>query len=116
MAGEAECEDPRLSILDLHPTGPLWGEGPSPAAGETLQREQRLAADHAILANWLALAGMKQERRMLRLPIAKLAWHYPEPDVLQLAFVLPAGCFATVVVRELVELLAVGSTDTACEF
>jgi len=23
-AGEAECDDPRLAILDLHPTGPLW--------------------------------------------------------------------------------------------
>jgi tRNA pseudouridine13 synthase len=59
---------------------------------------------------------MKQERRILRLPIGQLAWHYPEPDVLQLAFVLPAGCFATVVVRELVDLLPTGSTDTACEF
>src|SRR5690606_30917975 len=26
-AGEAECQDPRLAILDLHPTGPLWGAG-----------------------------------------------------------------------------------------
>ena len=26
-AAEAECSDPRLAILDLHPTGPLWGEG-----------------------------------------------------------------------------------------
>lgn len=24
-AGEAECADPRLAILDLHPTGPMWG-------------------------------------------------------------------------------------------
>ncbi|MEK1911609.1 MAG: tRNA pseudouridine(13) synthase TruD, partial [Pseudomonas chlororaphis] len=32
-AGEAECSDPRLAILDLHPTGPQWGEGESPAAG-----------------------------------------------------------------------------------
>jgi len=40
-----------------------------------------------------------------------LTWHYPEPDILQLQFVLPAGCFATVMVRELVELLAAGPTD-----
>ncbi|MBF7729725.1 tRNA pseudouridine(13) synthase TruD [Pseudomonas sp. N040] len=116
MAGEAECADPRLAILDLHPTGPLWGEGESPAGSAPHQLEQRLAAENAGLANWLAAAGMKQERRMLRLPIGQLAWHYPEPDVLQLAFVLPAGCFATVVVRELVDLLPAGTTDTACEF
>jgi tRNA pseudouridine13 synthase len=75
-----------------------------------------MAGEQQALANWLALAGMKQERRILRLPIGKLTWHYPEPDVLQLAFILPAGCFATVVVRELIDLLPAGPTDTACEF
>ena len=34
-AAEAECADPRLAVLDLHPTGPLWGEGDSPASGRT---------------------------------------------------------------------------------
>ena len=116
MAGDAECADPRLALLDLHPTGPLWGEGDSPAAGSAHTLEQGLADEQAVLAKWLARAGMKQERRTLRLPIHRLTWHYPEPDVLQLAFVLPAGCFATVVVRELVELVAAGPTDTACEF
>lgn len=115
-AAEAECSDPRLAILDLHPTGPMWGEGGSPAAGAAQLLEDGLAAGQPALANWLALAGMKQERRILRLPIGQLTWHYPEPDVLQLAFVLPAGCFATVVVRELLDLLPAGPTDTACEF
>ena len=115
-AGEAECSDPRLAILDLHPTGPMWGVGGSPATGAPQLREDKLAAEQPVLASWLALAGMKQERRILRLPIAGLAWHYPEPDVLQLAFVLPAGCFATVVVRELIDLLPAATTDTACEF
>ncbi|RZI79576.1 MAG: tRNA pseudouridine(13) synthase TruD, partial [Pseudomonas sp.] len=36
-AGEAECADPRLAILDLHPTGPLWGEGPTPTTGATAE-------------------------------------------------------------------------------
>ena len=29
-----ECRDPRLTILDLHPTGPLWGMEGSPAGDE----------------------------------------------------------------------------------
>jgi len=45
-----------------------------------------------------------------------LTWHYPEPDILQLEFVLPAGCFATVVVRELVDLVPAGQTDSPCVF
>ncbi|GIZ11366.1 tRNA pseudouridine(13) synthase TruD [Pseudomonas sp. NCCP-436] len=116
MACEADCMDPRLAVLDLHPTGPLWGEGESPAGGSVRQMEQQLAIAEQSLVDWLVSAGMTHERRILRLPIQGLTWHYPEPDILQLAFVLPAGCFATVVVRELVDLVPTGQTDTPCEF
>lgn len=108
-AGEAECSDPRLAILDLHPTGPLWGLGDSPATGEAQALESRIGEAEPSIAKWLAEAGMKHERRILRLPIDGLSWHYPEPDILQLEFVLPTGCFATAVVRELVSLA--GQTD-----
>ncbi|QEY64568.1 tRNA pseudouridine(13) synthase TruD [Metapseudomonas lalkuanensis] len=116
MAGEAECNDPRLALLDLHPTGPLWGEGDSPAQGQAHALEAAAAAGEKALCHWLAEAGMAHERRILRLPIGGLTWHYPEPDVLQLEFVLPAGCFATAVVRELVDLLPAGQTENPCAF
>ncbi|MEO4047545.1 tRNA pseudouridine(13) synthase TruD [Pseudomonas sp. CAU 1711] len=116
MAGEAECADPRLAALDLHPSGPLWGAGASPAGGAVQALEQRIGALEGALADWLVAADMAHERRILRLPIADLSWHYPESDTLQLAFVLPAGCFATAVVRELVDLLPAEQTDTPCEF
>ncbi|MBL0841166.1 tRNA pseudouridine(13) synthase TruD [Pseudomonas mediterranea] len=115
-AGEAECNDPRLAILDLHPTGPQWGEGPSPASGVIHDLEQAVAEGEADLRDWLVNAGMNHERRILRLPIGGLSWHYPSPDILQLEFVLPAGCFATVLVRELVDLVPVGQTDSPCVF
>ena len=115
-AGEAECNDPRLAILDLHPTGPLWGSGPSPASGKAFALEQATGEREAALRDWLVRAGMEHERRILRLPIGGLTWHYPEPDILQLEFVLPAGCFATALVRELVDLVPVGQTDSPCVF
>lgn len=115
-AGEAECADPRLAILDLHPTGPLWGQGDSPAGCSTQASEQSVALAEPTLRDWLVEAGMAHERRILRLPIGGLTWHYPGPDVLQLEFVLPAGCFATAVVRELVDLVPVGHTDNPCVF
>jgi len=108
-AGEAECSDPRLAVLDLHPTGPLWGAEDSPTAADINVLEAAVAATEPSIAKWLAEAGMKHERRILRLPINGLSWHYPEPDILQLEFVLPTGCFATAVVRELVSLA--GQTD-----
>jgi tRNA pseudouridine13 synthase len=115
-AGEAECSDPRLAILDLHPTGALWGEGGSVATGDCAALENAIAGEHQALCSWLAKAGLAQERRILRLPIGGLTWHYPEPDILQLEFVLPAGCFATVVVRELVDLVPTGQTESPCVF
>jgi tRNA pseudouridine13 synthase len=115
-AGEAECSDPRLAILDLHPTGPQWGEGDSPAGGDTAALENKVAQGEPSLCNWLIKAGMEHERRILRLPIGRLTWHYPEPDILQLEFVLPAGCFATALVRELVDLAPAGQTDSSCVF
>ncbi|MCY1283886.1 tRNA pseudouridine synthase D [compost metagenome] len=115
-AGDAECQDPRLAILDLHPTGPLWGAGDAPAGGATQALEQRIGESEAGLRDWLVEAGLEHERRILRLPIGGFTWHYPEPDVLQLEFVLPAGCFATAVVRELVDLSPAGQTDNSCVF
>ncbi|MBP0949973.1 tRNA pseudouridine(13) synthase TruD [Pseudomonas alliivorans] len=115
-AGIEECSDPRLAILDVHPTGPQWGAGPSPAQGRTAELENAVAAEHPALRDWLIRAGMEHERRILRLPIGRLTWHYPEPDILQLEFVLPPGCFATVLVRELVDLVPVGQTDSPCVF
>ncbi|WP_095154059.1 tRNA pseudouridine(13) synthase TruD [Pseudomonas sp. Irchel 3E13] len=115
-AGEPECSDPRLAILDLHPTGPLWGEGLPATQGLGGAIEQHIATQEAALCEWLGNAALKQERRILRLPIGRLTWHYPEPDTLQLEFILPAGCFATVVVRELIDLVPVGQTDSPCVF
>jgi tRNA pseudouridine13 synthase len=45
---------------------------------------------------------LKQERRALRLPVTELAWEFEGDDTLRLAFRLPAGSYATAVLRELV--------------
>lgn len=116
FAEQEHCSDPRLQQLDLHPTGPLWGAGSSTAAGVEQALEQTLAQQESVLVEWLAEAGMTHERRILRLPISGLSWHYPGSDILQLEFVLPAGCFATVLVRELVDLLPAGQTENTCVF
>lgn len=103
-ATELVADDPRLAALDLHPTGPLWGQGEPAVGADTLALELTQAAAEPELVAWLAAAGLKQERRVLRLPISGLTWHYPSADCLELEFTLPTGCFATAVLRELVEL------------
>ena len=103
-AASLAADDPRLLALDIHPTGPLWGRG-EPSVGSPLAALERdTAQNEPALAAWLEQAGLEQARRILRLPIGALAWHYPSPTSIELNFTLPTGCFATAVIRELVDL------------
>jgi len=97
-------DDPRWAALDIHPTGPMWGRGEPPVGSDTLSGEQSVISAEPQLAAWLISADMEHSRRILRLPIKALTWHYPSPDCLELEFTLPTGCFATAVIRELVAL------------
>ncbi|MDY0206879.1 MAG: tRNA pseudouridine(13) synthase TruD [Pseudomonas sp.] len=116
LAGPEECHDPRLAQLDVHPTGPLWGDGELVSQGQTLADELAVAATVSELCTWLERANLQQERRILRLPVRDLTWTFTAEDCLQVHFILPPGCFATVVLRELVELLSVTEAVQACEF
>lgn len=91
----------RLARFDIHPTGPLWGQGPLRTEAEAAALENGVATAHAALCQGLEAAGLKQERRSLRLPVRALEWQWHGPQQLQLAFSLPPGCYATVVLREL---------------
>ena len=94
----------RAARLDLHPTGPLWGAGAPSATGEPGDLESQTAARHANLASGLE-AVASESRRALRMRIAEFRWQFAG-DVLQLEFRLDRGCFATAVVRELVDVEA----------
>ncbi|MBT2116797.1 tRNA pseudouridine(13) synthase TruD [Dyella sp. LX-66] len=91
----------RLSRGDIHPSGPLWGQGETPAGGEVAELESAMAAANADLVAGLVAARMDQERRPLRLIPDQLRWQWLGEDALELTFGLPAGAYATVVVREL---------------
>jgi tRNA pseudouridine13 synthase len=91
----------RLARGDIHPSGPLWGQGETPARDAAGELENAVAAANADLAEGLAAARMDQERRALRLIPQALRWRWLDADALELAFELPAGAYATVVVREL---------------
>jgi tRNA pseudouridine13 synthase len=96
----------RARRFDVHPTGPLWGRGELRSGGAALALEMDAVAPFADLRAGLESAGMKQERRALRVRVGELAWEWPEPGVLRLAFALPAGAYATEVLAELGECTA----------
>ena len=91
----------RLARLDIHPSGPLWGQGERPSQSEAGALEQSIAESYSDLAAGLVAARMDQERRPLRLVPTDLKWRWLDDDALELSFELPAGAYATVIVREL---------------
>ncbi len=91
----------RCARLDLHPTGPLWGRGEPPTGGEVRSLEAAAADSLPGWGEGLARFGLGQERRPLRLPVRDLAWEL-SPAGVELTFTLPAGAYATAVLRELI--------------
>ena len=80
--------------------------------GEVLALEAEIAARHPALTGGLAKVGVEMARRALRLPVRDFAWR-EEAGGLILEFFLPAGAYATTVLRELVE--PDGESDDAVE-
>ncbi len=103
----------RLAEFDIHPSGPLWGLGGLRTTGTALAIETAALGDAQSLSlrAGLEAAGLKQERRALRLRPGVMDWEWrdDEPEsgagqVLYLRFSLPAGCYATTVLAELGEI------------
>jgi tRNA pseudouridine13 synthase len=92
----------RVQRLDVHPTGPLWGSDALMSRGRIESLEQRVAAAFDEPCALVAAAGMRQERRSLRLAVRDLSWTR-EGAHLVLQFWLTKGSFATTVLRELID-------------
>jgi tRNA pseudouridine13 synthase len=92
-ATEALAE--RVRTQDIHPTGPMWGRGSLRTQEACLALEHAALDDAADIRAGLEQAGLKQERRSLRIPAASLAWEWVETGTLELAFELPPGSYAT---------------------
>ncbi len=90
----------RVRAFDIHPTGPLWGRGDLPSADRVAALELEHAGRFDTWCRGLESFGLKQERRALRLPVHEFKWSW-EDHSLRLSFRLPAGAFATTVIREL---------------
>lgn len=95
----------RVAEFDLHPTGPLWGAGALRSGGPVRELEETVAATLPAFRDGLASAGLKQERRALRLIVRNATLALPDAGTAVLSFRLPAGAYATTVLRELVRPL-----------
>ncbi len=92
----------RCVAMDVHPTGPLEGEGGLRPEGEAGEVEAQALAPFAGVAGSLIDAGVAASRRALRTPVRGLDWAL-SGDALALSFELGRGAFATSVMREVLD-------------
>jgi tRNA pseudouridine13 synthase len=90
----------RFGDGDIGLTGPLWGKGALRSAEEVARIETGVVAQHAPLAAGLEANGLNQERRALALRPLDFSVNWLTDRDLELAFSLPAGAYATTVLRE----------------
>ena len=96
----------RLIDKDVDITAPMWGAGELMTSDEPLALEQSIAEQNNEFCQGLPRFGLKQERRRIRLTISdadiELLPSQEAENAVKVSFTLPAGCYATTVLRELV--------------
>ncbi len=85
----------RVEAGDLHPTGPLPGEGGLHPLEDAAMIERAVLADFDWLQPVWRKWRMRQARRALRVLPRQLTWRWLDARTLCLRFTLPAGGYAT---------------------
>ena len=93
----------RIQEKDICPTGPMWGRGELMSRGVARQNETRIIESFRQLCEGLEGTGMQQERRSLCLFSEGLEWNFGQKGRFMLSFSLPAGSYATSILRELID-------------
>lgn len=93
----------RLEAKEIHPSGALWGKGAPVVTDRALAIETAVAEEEVVLCRGLEHFGVDMARRPLRLCPKDLRRESCDPTRLRLRFELPAGAYATAVLRELID-------------
>lgn len=96
--------DERINNREIHPTALLWGEGELRTQAQAAELENRIVDENPVFKAGLCQFKVQQMRRSLRVVPTNMSWQLKNDDLL-LSFDLPSGCYATMVLRELLELV-----------
>lgn len=101
---DVAAEQARFDARETVTAGPMFGKKTFPAAGVAAEREAAVLRDHdlgpAAFAGFGKLLLGTRRHNLVYLDDLAATW---EPDGLQLAFTLPAGSYATVLLREVMK-------------
>jgi tRNA pseudouridine13 synthase len=103
---KGDASDPtigeRIETGEIHPTGSLWGQGDRGVSDAVAALETEVVAHFSEMAEGLEKSGVETERRPLRVNVPDLKWRFSD-DQLHLNFSLPAGSYATALLREVID-------------
>lgn len=102
VAREVECEQGRFDAREIIHTGPMFGKKMFASDGEAAAREQAtLQAAGLTAAAFHGFGKLLSGTRRYTLVYVDDLTAEPDPDGVRLAFTLPSGSYATVLLREL---------------
>ena len=101
--GSADLDE-RIKNKEIHPTALLWGEGELRTKADAAVLENNIVEQNPIFKQGLCKFKVQQMRRSLRVVPKNMTWQLQNGDLL-LTFDLPSGCYATMVLRELLEVV-----------
>jgi tRNA pseudouridine13 synthase len=97
-------DQPRADAWEISPTGPIFGAKMRWPAGAARAREEAVLADAGLraedFARWKRVAP--GTRRFVRVPVGEIGLSVSDHTV-TLNFTLPAGAYATILVREILK-------------
>ena len=100
-------------VIDVFDTfdaaAPLWGRGRMQVAEAQEAYERQVLRDWQPLCEALEFSGLNQERRPLFAVPENLRWQWQDASTLSLNFRLPAGSYATSLLREIGHFVDVAS-------
>ena len=103
IAGEVDPDVfQRLKQCDVELTAPMIGKGALASKADALDWETACLGPYHDAAKLLSDLDLRQERRALNVTPNNLTWQLDAND-LRLSFDLPSGCYATAVLRELIQ-------------
>lgn len=90
----------RYLNFDVDITAPMWGSGKLMTTADACKFETNIAHQHIEFCEGLSDFGLKQERRRIRLVMKDPSIEI-DNNTVTLSFFLPAGAYATTIMREL---------------
>ena len=106
LVADAAREQPRGDALEISPSGPMFGTHTRLAEGAQGELEREVLASTGLTERDFDVGGglrLKGMRRALRVPLADASVEEAGDFAYRVAFTLPSGSFATVVMAELLK-------------